>query len=79
MESNRPYEELQNKKVFFDSSNISRDILSPEVEFWRAGGVFCNFKCVFLKTTFTTNYCHTKGSNSRNFVSMAIKFHRAIA
>ena len=34
--------------------------------------VFHIFKCVFLKTTFTTNYCHIEGSNSRNFVSMAI-------
>ena len=42
-------------------------------------GFFCIFKGVFLKTTFTTNYCHIEGSNFRNFASMAIKFHKAIA
>ena len=31
-------------------------------------GVFYIFKCVFLKTTFTTNYCHIEGSNSRKCV-----------
>ena len=37
-------------------------------------GFFCIFKCVFLKTTFTTNYCHIEGSNFRNFASMALNF-----
>ena len=71
---------FKTKQFFFSISRIF-----PEIFFHRKSsfsgrvGFFSIFKCVFLKTTFTTNYCHIEGSNSRNFVSVAIKFHRAMA
>ena len=72
-------EELQNRTKFFSIFRILPEIFfNRKSSFSERMGVFCIFKCVFLKTTITTNYCHIEGSNSRNFASVAITFHRAI-
>ena len=66
-----PEEGLQNKTKNFSISRILPELFfHRKPSFGGRVGVFCIFKCVFLKTTFTTNYCHIEGSKSRNFVSL---------
>ena len=46
---------------------------------WRNQCFIVVFHKRIQKLYFRSKAFHTEGSNSRNFVSMAIKFHRAIA